>query len=103
MTVRMSCIHVIYIKIWKMGKNQKDKNTIRFSVMPWGHINMAELDNAVRAANLSQHSFEFTLTRDIVPILEDRYRLSSGGLDLESAARELLSNVVEIPSSIFFR
>ena len=73
-----------------MGENQKDKNTIHFSIVPWGHINMAELDNAIRAANLSQHSFGFTLIRDILPILEDRYRLSSGGLDLESAARDLI-------------
>ena len=73
-----------------MSENRKGKNTVYFSVVPWGHMNMAELDNAIRAANLSQHSFEFTFIRDIVPILEDRYRLSNGGLDLESAARDLI-------------
>jgi hypothetical protein len=71
-------------------KDEESDKVIRFSVVPWGHINMAELDNAIRAANLSQHSFEFTFIRDIVPIREDRYHLSIGGLDLESAARDLI-------------
>jgi hypothetical protein len=71
-------------------KDKESDKVIRFSLVPWGHINVAELDNAVRSSNLSQHSFEFSNIRSIVPIREDNYSLASGNLDLERAAKDLM-------------
>jgi hypothetical protein len=74
----------------KKDLTQSVLGRIKFSVVPWGHINMGELDNAIRSANFSQESFEFSQVQKIVPIQENRYILSSGALDLEKAARNLI-------------